>query len=406
MDDQAQHRTRGANEELVPHLDKQKEEMRPFKESNTEIQHSNDKYKIDARVASIGVWDWNMKLNVMVWDDKLYEIYGIPPQDFISYESWTKHIHPDDLPAVEDSINRALENQSHDYAEFRIIRPDGSIRYIGATAGLIRDNKNKITRVVGVNFDLTEQKMAEDALMKSEQELRVANATKDKLFSILAHDLVSPFTSVLGYSKLLMLGSIEQDFEKVSVYSQFINRAATQTFDLLTNLLEWSRSQRDKIQFQPEMICLKKIIEKVNLLYLHMLDDKEIYIEIKIPNDFVLFADSNMVYTIIRNLVANAIKYSEEEGIIKLTAGRNAEHVEICISDTGKGISKEDLEQIINTGLNFSTNDSDHKKGTGLGLIICKDFVERHGGKIWIESEENIGTRVYFTIPENPRTPI
>jgi signal transduction histidine kinase len=267
---------------------------------------------------------------------------------------------------------------------------------------LVRDKNNNITRVVGVNSDITDRKMAEKALMKSEQELRMANATKDKLFSILAHDLVSPFTSVLGYSKLLMLSCKEKNFEKVSEYSHPINLAAIQTFDLLTNLLEWSRSQREKIQFQPESINLKKIIDQVNLLYSHVLDEKEIYLEIQIPKNFDLIADPNMVYTVIRNLVSNAIKYTEEEGIVKITASRDKKTVEICISDTGQGISKDNLEQIIKPELNFSTMGSGSEKGTGLGLIICKDFVERHGGKIWIESKENIGTSVFFTIPENP----
>lgn len=399
MEHQHQNRNTTENKESKSHLSELKKEIRQFKKLDLNAHKIQERLNLITQVAVIGVWEWDLKLDKFEWDDKMYEIYGILPRQFMTHASWLRKIHPDDLPAFEKSIKITLETENQDYFEFRIVRSDGSIRHLNTAAGVIRDKDNTALRIVGVNKDITERKMAEAALKKSEQELRFSNATKDKLFSILAHDLVSPFTSVLGFSKLLMHSSEERDFEKVEEYSTSINVAANQTFHLLTNLLEWARSQRDKIQFNPETIHLKEIINQVNLLYCHALDEKEIYLEIDIKSNFTLEADSNMLLTIIRNLVSNAIKYTEEEGIIKITAWQNEKQTDICVADTGKGISENNLEQILDFGLNFTTKGSNSESGTGLGLIICKDFVERHGGKIWIKSKENIGTKVCFSIP-------
>jgi signal transduction histidine kinase len=201
-----------------------------------------------------------------------------------------------------------------------------------------------------------------------------------------------------------MLSSKEKDYEKVEKYATSINIAANHTFHLLSNLLDWSRSQRNKILFQPEVLNMKEISRQIIVLYSYMIDEKQIFVETRIDSAVTLYADSNMVQTIMRNLVSNAIKFSGEEDTIHISASQKEREVEICVADTGKGILGEDLEKIFHPGLSVSTNGSHDEKGSGLGLIICKDFVERHGGKIWIESKENIGTKVYFTIPENLKT--
>jgi len=133
-----------------------------------------------------------------------------------------------------------------------------------------------------------------------------------------------------------------------------------------------------------------------------VLEEKEIYIDNHINSDFTLISDPNMIYTIIRNLVSNAIKFTLEESIIKITAIVNAKETEICVSDSGVGIIEDAKDKLFGSEGNLTTSGTHKESGTGLGLIICKDFVERHGGKIWIESKPHIGTKVYFTIPNNP----
>ncbi len=401
MEDRIHNKETIAKEELNSNLGKLKEEIKAFKDLNATAQKARERLKLITHVASIGVWDWDPKLNKTLWDRKMYEIYDISTKVQMTQASWMNCVHPDDVDNFQESIHQSLEESVCDHFEFRIIRPDGSVRYISASAQLVMDKKKETIRVVGVNRDITERKMAEEALQLSEQKLKDSNAAKDKLFSILAHDLVSPFSSVLGFSKLLMLSCKEKDFESIQQYATSINSAANQTFDLLTNLLEWSRSQRNKIQFQPELINLKEIVNRVILLYSFALEEKEIYIDSHIDPDFTLMSDPNMIYTVIRNLISNAIKFTQEESIIKITAIKNAKENEICISDSGVGIIEEAKDKLFDPEGNFTTNGTHKESGTGLGLIICKDFVERHGGNIWIESTENIGTKVCFTIPSN-----
>lgn len=399
MEDSVQNETTSISENLNSHLNNLKAEIKQYKKLDLDTHRVQDRLSLITRVASIGVWEWNIGKDQIEWDNIMYEIYGIEPRPFMTHDSWSKCIHPEDLKAFENLIENTLAVEYQDYAEFRVVRPDGYIRHISTTAGLIHDSDNKVNRVLGVNKDITERKLAEEALKKSENQLKLSNATKDKLFSILAHDLVSPFSSILGFSKLLMDSSKENDIEKVEEYANSVNSAANQTFHLLTNLLEWSRSQREKISFLPENIKLKQIIDRVTLLYTYAMDQKEIYLETNVDTDFEIVADLNMLYTIIRNLVSNAVKFTDEEGIIKISVISYEKETEICICDTGKGIGKDNLEQVLNPEINFSSNGSNSEKGTGLGLLICNDFVERHGGKFWIKSEENIGTEVHFTIP-------
>lgn len=401
MDDHNQNKETLAQEELNSNLGKLKEEIKTFKDLNATAEKAHERLKLITHVASIGVWDWDPKLSRILWDHNMYKIYDIPTNVQMTEAGWMKCVHPDDVHFFEESFHQTLEESNSDHFEFRIIRPDGSVRNISASAEVVRDKAKEIIRVVGVNRDITERKLAEEALQKSEKKLRDTNATKDKLFSILAHDLVSPFSSVLGFSKLLMNSCEEKDFESIQQYANSINSAANQTFDLLTNLLEWSRSQRSKIQFQPELINLKEIINRVTLLYSFPLEEKEIFIDSHVKSDFNLMSDPNMIYTIIRNLISNAIKFTLAEGIIKITAINYGNESEICISDSGVGINEEVKNKLFEQEGNFTSNGTHKESGTGLGLIICKDFVERHGGRIWVESTENIGTKVYFTIPNN-----
>lgn len=401
MEDRIQEKDTPANKELNIHISQLKEQIKTYKKLDTDAKKVQERLTLIKKVALIGVWDWDIKLNHTLWDNKMYEIYGLTPKRHMTHSRWLACIHPDDLSFVKDSINQSFINPYKGHIEFRIIRPDGSIRNISAAAEMIKNKEGKIIRVIGVNKDITERKVAEEALKKSEQKLQIANTEKDKLFSILAHDLVSPFSSVLGFSKLLMYSCKERDFEKITEYANLINTATNQTYDLLTNLLEWSRSQRQKIQFQPGIINLDDIINRVIVLYSFALDEKEIYINKFIAKDFSLVADANMIYTIIRNLVSNAIKFTGEEGLIKITSNRYGNNAQICISDSGKGMSETSKDKLFNPEDNFTTEGTNKESGTGLGLLICKDFVERHGGKIWIESKENIGTEVYFTIPLN-----
>ena len=236
-------------------------------------------------------------------------------------------------------------------------------------------------------------------LQKTNQQLSILNSTKDRLFSIIAHDLRNPFHVVKGFSELLITDYKKLPFEKVDKYLYLINSSSTNGTNLLDNLLQWSRSQTGQIPFEPIHISLKEmILETINLLEANA-HQKNIKIHIRLENDIVLFADENMIKAVLRNLISNAIKFTAENGLINVKATCDQAQVEVTIEDTGIGIDPNVLPLLFHIENTVSTKGTAHESGTGLGLLLCKEFIEKHNGIIWVESEVGKGSKFTFTLP-------
>lgn len=236
-------------------------------------------------------------------------------------------------------------------------------------------------------------------LEETNKQLSFLNATKDKIFSIIAHDLRNPFHTVMGFSELLMLKFNKLPQEKISKYIQLIHAASLNGNNLLENLLHWSRAQTGKITFEPEPVDLSQIIRQtMNLLNINA-HNKNITIGISIEPSTQIYADPNMILTIFRNLISNAIKFTPENGHISILSVNQRSYIEITIEDNGIGIAKEIQPVLFDSTSGVSTRGTNNEQGTGLGLILCREFVERHGGKIWVESELGKGSKFKFTIP-------
>jgi len=236
------------------------------------------------------------------------------------------------------------------------------------------------------------------SIEKQRDELQRLNSTKDKFFSIIAHDLRNPFNSLLGFSDLLLSEYAKLSEEEKLSYLNIIKESAYQTFNLLENLLQWSRTQTKSIQFSPQQLELQEIVNEVFKLLSDSAKKKSnqlILGETKIE----LWADKNMLQTILRNLISNAIKFTTA-GTIRVSASKKSGQVEIAVTDTGVGISPKNIPKLFVVGETKSTLGTDNEQGTGLGLIICREFVEKHGGKIWVKSQLNVGTSFIFTLPQ------
>jgi signal transduction histidine kinase len=238
-----------------------------------------------------------------------------------------------------------------------------------------------------------------ELMKESNTQLSFLNATKDKFFSIIAHDLRNPFNGVIGFSELLLKGIDKLPHEKIVKYIEFIHAASKTGSSLLDNLLQWSRAQTGRISYEPIKISLVTIAEETIQLLDSDAKRKNISIEQQISHDVVIFADENMVKTIFRNLISNSIKFTNLKGNISLKSEIIGSYVEITISDNGVGIAQENLEKLFRADINLSTRGTDKESGTGLGLLLCKEFVEKHNGKIWVESEVGIGSNFKFTLP-------
>lgn len=240
-----------------------------------------------------------------------------------------------------------------------------------------------------------------DELKSKNYKLKVMNATKDKFFSIIAHDLKNPFNGILGFSSLL-LKSLNDDRKKESLeYANFINTSAKNAFTLLENLLEWSRSQTGGITYKPQSIDLNILLQKSINICKNLAEVKNIEINYFQPNSISVYADENMLNTVLRNLITNAIKYTQKGGMVSISAQTVNSMVEISVTDTGIGMSNETISKLFKIHELSSTEGTEKETGTGLGLILCKNFIEKHGGKIWVESELGKGSCFRITIPYN-----
>ena len=230
-------------------------------------------------------------------------------------------------------------------------------------------------------------------------ELKEANATKDKFFSIIAHDLKNPFNALIGFSEILMENQKNMDPQEVEELIQMLNNASHQAYKLLEDLLMWSKAQQGKIAFIPQKIIVNDIFDEIQSNLENVAAKKSIFIKFDDSTDTVLYADSNMLKTILRNLISNAIKFSSRGSEVRVQIEKEDEFARITVSDYGTGISEINLDRLWQLSGQFTTKGTENEEGTGLGLVLCKEFVDKHGGKIWAESKLGKGSNFMFTIP-------
>lgn len=244
-----------------------------------------------------------------------------------------------------------------------------------------------------------ERKKAEEALRESEKELREANATKDKFFSIIAHDLKSPFSGLIPMTEILieMLDDVDPELKSIA---KNLYKATVNTQKLLETLLDWARLQRQQIEFNPEIIDLAEIINLNIELFRENANQKEIELYTNAAPDTRVFGDEKMLTTVIRNLMNNAVKFTRAGGQIGITVENfDNDQLLVVVRDTGVGMNEMVIEKLFRIDESYKTTGTAGERGTGLGLIMCKEFVEKNGGAIWVESRVGEGSEFKFTLP-------
>lgn len=247
--------------------------------------------------------------------------------------------------------------------------------------------------------DITTRMQAENALKENELRLVELNSTKDRLFSIVAHDLRNPFNSVVGFSGLLSAEVSEQDYSNVDRYARIIQDSSEKALDLLQNLLEWSRSQTGRLSFNPEEFDMCVQINQTTELLISSAMQKSISLQMHTPRTLWVQADKVMINIILRNLISNAIKFTRPGGQIEISATQSAEDLVVSVADNGVGIPEEVISKLFRIDTTHSTFGTQNEKGSGLGLILCKELIDKHNGQIWVESKKGEGSTFYFSIP-------
>lgn len=244
-----------------------------------------------------------------------------------------------------------------------------------------------------------ERKRSAEDIRRYSEVLKQLNQTKDKFFSIIAHDLKNPFVTILGFSDLLLTDYAELTDEERKYYIEEMKKSADLSHNLLQNLLQWSRAQTGRIEFNPQKLNLHNIVHNnINLLQ-STAERKQIQLNHDLPDDITLTTDEDMLNTIIRNLLTNALKFTNKGGKVEVVAVKQGDFAEITISDTGVGMSDSVKNNLFKLDTTYSTYGTDNEAGTGLGLILCKEFIEKNKGKIWVESRPGEGSKFIFTLP-------
>jgi two-component system, sensor histidine kinase and response regulator len=241
------------------------------------------------------------------------------------------------------------------------------------------------------------------ALRQARQELQELNATKDRFFSIMAHDLRAPFNGLLGLTEVIMNNLDRYDPERLKYMLGLQLDAVNNVFALLENLLTWSRVQRGAFEFLPQRVSLDDLVNRNIALLLPASAQKAITVASHIDGALLVSADLNMLDTVVRNVLSNAVKFTPTGGSVTVSAVRRGDQVEVCVADTGIGIDADGLDKLFRIDAQYRRPGTANERGTGLGLILCKEFIERHGGAMWITSTVNAGANVFFTLPLESR---
>ena len=245
---------------------------------------------------------------------------------------------------------------------------------------------------------------AEKEILLKNIELENTNAEKDKFFSIIAHDLRGPFNGFLGLTQIMAEELPDLTMAEAQKIAVIMKDSAIKLYNLLENLLEWSQFQKGSIPFHPVAIQLRQTLNESMAMFAESAKTKEIEVALDIPEGLEVFGDFNMFQTIIRNLISNALKFTHKGGKVSISAKvTDDQSVEISIQDSGIGISQEMIENLFRIDVVTNRKGTEGEPSTGLGLLLCKEFVEKNGGKLWVESEIGIGSTFYFTFPYNSK---
>lgn len=307
--------------------------------------------------------------------------------------------NPEEAEIHLKNLNEVIDSGEEKVFEIRMPVQEGE-RFFLTTITPVKTPDGKILSTICSSKDFTTRKKSELILAEQTRQLAELNASKDKFFSILAHDLKSPFANIIGFSELLKSGHNEYSSEKLERYIEFIHNSATHTFILLENLLDWARMHQGKLSYSPEKIRLFETVKDVCTLMSEDASKKGIRLTYSIDENIFVYADTNMLKTVIRNLVSNALKFTNTSGTVKISVKRKDDEIIVSIADNGIGIEKNRIEYLFSSVTNETTRGTENEKGTGLGLLLCKEFVSKNGGKIWVESEAGQGSIFRFSLPD------
>ncbi len=342
-------------------------------------------------------------LRPLFYTASVEKITGYTQAEFLSdTKLFLKIIHPDDFSTLKKRLGALWRSGFHSSSEleFRILSKQGNIVWVRNKVNIIRDSKGGIQKIYGLVSDITLRKRAEEELKESTYNLKKLNEAKDRFLSIISHDLRTPFSSILGFTDLLLTDDSLSEQERKQ-YVKYIQDSSKSMLALVNSLLDWTRLQTGRIKFEPEKLNAHELVEKSISTGAGTALQKQVKIENLVDPSLNIFVDKNLAQQVFNNLISNAVKFTNEGDNITITArpAERSRFLQFSVNDTGRGIKAENLPKLFNIDMKFTSEGTAGEKGSGLGLSLVKEIVEKHGGFVKVKSEFEKGSEFIFTLP-------
>lgn len=388
-------------------------DLTEHRESEERLRQLSDRLDLAVSSAHIGIWEWDLKHNKLLWDQRMCELYNIlPEQQPTNYETWSDCLHPDDQKMAKELCNAAFRGETDYDTEFRIVGPQNSIRYLKANALLQWDQQGNPQRMIGVNYDISHQKEVEIELLRTNQELARATRLKDEFLANMSHELRTPLNAVLGMAE----GLKEQVFGHLNIRQvdavDIISKSGSHLLELINDVLDLAKIEAGQVILNCGTVSISSLVQSSVSLIKQQAAKKRICLEVEIASDLPLLSlDGRRMRQVLVNLLANAVKFTPEQGQIRLSVSRtspslvksqnsqNGDTLQIVIRDTGIGIASENISQLFEPFIQIDSSLDRQYEGTGLGLSLVKRIVELHGGEVSVSSEVGVGSCFTVELP-------
>jgi PAS domain S-box-containing protein len=393
------------------------------KQAELQLQKTNDRLALALNSGAIGCWEWDIQQNLLVWDDRMFELYGCLKEtnSHLPYEIWANAVHPDDRNSAETLLQQAVLGQTEYDYEFRVIHPDRSIHFIKAYGKIKRDTQGNAQSMIGVNFDVSDRKQAEAQLKKINEELLRATKLKDEFLANMSHELRTPLNSILGMSESLqeeVLGSLN---EKQLTAIATVASSGEHLLALINDILDLSKISAGMVELDIASVSVKNLCSSSLVFVKQQAFKKRIQIYSNILpeiNNININIDERRIKQVLINLLTNAVKFTPNEGTINLIVAigsgdtwqgeatipqqlreMNSPTILFQVVDTGIGIAAKDLQMLFQPFVQVDSALNRQYEGTGLGLALVKQIVELHGGQVMVESEVGQGSCFTVALP-------